>query len=377
MPSKVISFYDGFSCLAGDCPASCCMGWRIPVDDATAALYRGLPAKEKRPILSHIKKGREFYEIKKLLGRCPFLDSDRLCVFQSADTPERMPKVCRLYPRNSVGFGEFNEITMELSCPAAARLLLSSEKRLSFVPTGYEIEALWEIDNEDAQFLSFLIEDREKILDFLWDDKAELTEKWQAIYAYSRHENDLIMRNRMDGLDTLALSYDAIKQGEYYIDREPTYAFYSLKTIDRMILEHLDYGAMPIRSPKFYTLIKKYLKVFSNLTVKDADKLLTDTVRDMEKADPSCAAKYRAYFSYCIQELYLLAYENYFVLRQILFAILYTELFMIFEVSEYISTKRMPDINRHCEILYLLEHHVRHNPALSDNLLNVLREEFL
>jgi len=87
--------------------------------------------------------------------------------------------------------------------------------------------------------------------------------------------------------------------------------------------------------------------------------------------------KYRSYFSYLIQQLYPMAYENYFMLRQLLFAILYVQLLMMFDLMDYLDTGRVADKKRQGEILLITEKALRHNQSLTDNLLAVIRQEFL
>ena len=377
METRAISFYNEFNCLAGQCPACCCLGWRIPIDDDTLRRYKDLTGIYGRHIRFFTNKRSDPPTIRRIFGKCPFLDSDGLCMFQRIGRIEDMPLVCRIYPRDTVQCADTREITFELSCPVAARLLLTHHERLTFETIEHDVDPLVIIDNEDPDFLDYLIRDRERLLDFLWDGSDELPVKWQAMYAYSRNCNDRIVGGRMGELSEVKLSTSAGDQGDYYIDRKPTYAFFSVKTLDRMIIDHLDYGAMPIRNPKFYKLIKQYLKIFSDETEVGANELFDKTVRKMTSEDPDLYPMYRSYFSYCIQELYILAYENYFVLKQIIFAILYVEFFMIFDVAEYLSTGHSISLDRQVEILTLCEHCIRHNPALTENLLAVMREEFL
>ena len=150
MSTRVISFYHDFECLAGQCPAGCCYGWRIPIDAETLSHYEEIKGVLGRHIRLFVNKRSDPPVFRKILGRCPFLDSDRLCAFQRAGMEEEMPLVCRIYPRDVVRCIDTVEVTMELSCPAVARLLLSNPKRLSFIPYEQEIGVLSDIDNDDS-----------------------------------------------------------------------------------------------------------------------------------------------------------------------------------------------------------------------------------
>ncbi|MBP5164728.1 MAG: hypothetical protein ILP08_04815, partial [Lachnospiraceae bacterium] len=97
---------------------------------------------------------------------------------------------------------------------------------------------------------------------------------------------------------------------------------------------------------------------------------------------PGLNDKYRSYFSYNIMQLFLLSYEDYHILKPLLFSILYTELLMIFDLTRYTEGIRkdkdyVMTRETETETLYLMESCVRHNPYLTQNLLNVMRQETL
>ena len=43
MRVRVPDYFDGFSCLAGACPHSCCIGWEVVLDEDTVRRYQQLP----------------------------------------------------------------------------------------------------------------------------------------------------------------------------------------------------------------------------------------------------------------------------------------------------------------------------------------------
>ena len=176
----------------------------------------------------------------------------------------------------------------------------------------------------------------------------------------------------------IPLSDDRSLQGKYALYREPTYAFFPIKTIDRMILEVIDYGSMYIRQHEMYRLIKLYIKRYSKMYVAEADRYFDDHIKKLGAVHPEYMEKYRSYFSYNIQQLITPAYENYHLLRQFLFAVLYTELYMLFDLLDYEDHGcTPPPFERQAFVMALCEHAIRHNPSLTDNLLRVIRAEFL
>ena len=229
MKTRAISFYEQFHCLAGACPRTCCRGWQIPVDDATNDAYNKERGLRGRMLRHHIKQG-ETRVIRSVLFRCPFENSDHLCQHQVNGDVHLMPLVCRVYPRHSVAYGPFTEVTFEASCPVIAGILTKQRTRLDFKDLAHEVDPVWTMENEDPSFLEFLQSDRDTILDFLWAKERPLYEQMQAIYAYARHENDWISRNRMEELPNVHLSYDADVQGDYAVTRKGPYAFFRSQT---------------------------------------------------------------------------------------------------------------------------------------------------
>lgn len=400
MSTKEISLCQKFHCLGPDCPRNCCRGWHIPVDDATMDRYRNLPGEEGRRIRVHITKRRGLYVYRRIFGVCPFLNADRLCQFQANGNPELMPLVCRYYPREIMRYSGDTEITLTLSCIAAARLFVDNPVRMEWRDAA-EAEPFWDVANDDPAYLTFLREDREKIQDVIWQRGLPLETLWQGLYRYVEREHGLIMEDRLGELADIHIEdffpdtpvRDPAKGGpeeEIRVNAEgadfsaggkavPTLAFFPLPVLDRMILNHIDYGLLLIREPKAAALIMKYNRLFKGLYVDTADREFSEAVHEMWERNPGMEEKYRAYFSYNIGQIYLKAYENYFILRQFLFAVLYTELYMLFELvaAKTDGTGGVLSIDRQAEILALTETCVRHNPDMTKNLYNVIRQDFL
>lgn len=120
-----LAYFDRFRCLAGACPDSCCAGWEIDVDDVSAARYRTLPGPlgdRLRQVLEETEDGVRF---RCTDGRCPMWRQDGLCQIQAELGEAALCDVCREFPRLTHNYGAFRELGLELSCPEAARLILS------------------------------------------------------------------------------------------------------------------------------------------------------------------------------------------------------------------------------------------------------------
>jgi len=120
-------YFDDFSCIASGCSDSCCKEWDVQVDISSAARYRALPGPlgdRLRQVLVE-EDGQTLMLIEN--GRCPMWRSDGLCRIQAELGEEALCKTCREFPRLTHDYGDFVELQLELSCPEAARIILSAQ----------------------------------------------------------------------------------------------------------------------------------------------------------------------------------------------------------------------------------------------------------
>lgn len=102
----------------------------MDVDEASALFYRGLtsPLGDRlRQVLQDTSDGT-IMTIEN--GRCPVWRQDGLCRIQAELGHDALCKTCREFPRLRHDYGDFVELGLELSCPEAARLILSDTEHL-------------------------------------------------------------------------------------------------------------------------------------------------------------------------------------------------------------------------------------------------------
>ena len=120
------AYFDSFRCIAGRCPDSCCKEWDVLVDPEKAAFYRALPGglgDRLRQVLKD-EDGDVYMAIEN--RRCPMWRDDGLCHIQAELGEAALCKTCRDFPRLTHDYGDFVEYGLELSCPEAARIILST-----------------------------------------------------------------------------------------------------------------------------------------------------------------------------------------------------------------------------------------------------------
>ncbi len=176
------SYYDSFRCIADRCPDSCCKEWSVTVDPAAAAYYRSLPGDLGDFLRSVLleEDGDTVLAIQD--GQCPMWRRDGLCRIQAELGEEALCQVCRQFPRLRHDYGSFLELGLELSCPEAAKLILSPSLRprvTQTLPGGTEPEY-------DTQAMEVLLSTREKVLSLLTDPARPVNQclALALIYGY-------------------------------------------------------------------------------------------------------------------------------------------------------------------------------------------------
>lgn len=120
------AYFDRFACLAGACPDSCCQQWEVAVDETAAACYRTLPGPLGEDLRRALRQEDGLTLMTLVDGRCPMWQQDGLCRIQAQLGEQALCQTCRTFPRLTHDYGSFVELGLELSCPEAARLILST-----------------------------------------------------------------------------------------------------------------------------------------------------------------------------------------------------------------------------------------------------------
>jgi len=137
MELQTPDYYEKFTCLAAACPHSCCIGWEVVIDDATAASYAAVPGPlgEKLRVCLTEADGEACFRLT-AERRCPFLERSGLCEIHRKLGVEHTSVVCREHPRFATDYGPLREISLSAACPAVRDLLLESTAPLTFPVTG-------------------------------------------------------------------------------------------------------------------------------------------------------------------------------------------------------------------------------------------------
>ncbi len=194
------SYFDTFRCIASDCPDSCCKEWDVQVDDEKAALYRSLPG-DLGNRLREVLRDEDGETVMTIIdGRCPMWRTDGLCRIQAELGEDALCRTCREFPRLTHDYGNFVEMGLELSCPEAARIILSAEN-IDYITEEYPGGEAPEYDEEA---MDVLLRTRETVRQILSDSGRPVNEvlTLALMYAYQAQAE-------LDGADESVFDPDA------------------------------------------------------------------------------------------------------------------------------------------------------------------------
>ena len=164
-------YYDKFVCTAADCPDTCCAGWQIMIDEDSLDRYGKEPGEFGKRLRNSIDWEEEcFYQNN---SRCAFLNDKNLCDLYKELGPDALCDTCRMYPRHTEEYEGLRELSLSLSCPEAARIMLSCKDPVRFL----EEETEEEDDFEEFDFMMFsqLEDTRDVLFSVIQDRKIPLT----------------------------------------------------------------------------------------------------------------------------------------------------------------------------------------------------------
>ncbi len=198
------SYLKEFECIGGACEDSCCIGWDIDIDKTTFRQYYKVQDKEMKRMFQKNVHNNEYcqspdvdYGKVKLKSdrRCPFLDEDNYCIIYSNLGEEYLSNVCTSFPRILNKIDGYYEMSLDVSCPEAARILLSKEEGIEFEESeetlGKHIISS-KIDTKSKEFkdspMKYLKESRDLSIKIIKNRKFDLNKR---LYILGEFINEL------------------------------------------------------------------------------------------------------------------------------------------------------------------------------------------
>ena len=197
-------YYKKFNCIADKCPDTCCGKWQIVIDDDSLERYQEYDG-DYRPELHRKVNWKEGVFRHGRSGKCAFLRDDMLCDMYIHMGKDSLCTTCREYPRHTEEFENVREISLSLSCPEVARILMNITDKVTFVTEEDDEDEVF--DDFDYFLYSNLEDIREAILNVIQDRSVDIRSRIERVLqigaSAQRHydEGDLVMWDETDEQD--------------------------------------------------------------------------------------------------------------------------------------------------------------------------------
>lgn len=197
-------YYKKFNCIADKCPDTCCGKWQIVIDDDSLEKYEDYNG-EYRDELRRKVNWKEGVFRHGRSGKCAFLREDMLCDMYIHMGKDSLCTTCREYPRHTEEFENVREVSLSLSCPEVARILMNITDKVTFVTEEDDEDEVF--DDFDYFLYSNLEDIREEILNVIQDRSVDIRSRIERVIqigasAQSHYEEgDLVMWDETDEQD--------------------------------------------------------------------------------------------------------------------------------------------------------------------------------
>lgn len=218
-------YYKEFYCIADKCEDTCCAGWQIVIDDKALAKYKRVRGKFAWRMLRSVN-WREGTFCQDKEKRCAFLNGANLCDLYINQGEGSLCKTCRLYPRHIEEFEGLREITLSISCPEVAKILMERETPVTFL--SYETEGEEEYEDFDPFFFSILEDARAEMIGILQKRELSLAERVVLVLGMAHDMQGRINRQEMFSCMDVIEKYRS--EGALKYVRE--YLAMNVKTVD-------------------------------------------------------------------------------------------------------------------------------------------------
>lgn len=230
-------YFKEFECIGGKCTDSCCIGWDIDIDKVTFKKYYKVTDNEMKKMFQKnvhnnencVSNDIDYGKVKlkaKNGKRCPFLDGENYCVIYSKLGEDYLSNVCTSFPRIFNKVDGAYELSLDVSCPEAARIILLKEEGIEFETGNLTLDkhiVSSEVDTKAKQFnnspLKYLKEIRDLSIKIIKNRKFDLNKRLYILGEFMSGLEDEIKNNYKNvprfinqyNINTVKNSYDENK----------------------------------------------------------------------------------------------------------------------------------------------------------------------
>ncbi len=380
------SYVEEFNCIGGDCEDNCCIGWDIDVDQATFRRYHKIKEEPYRSMFNkyiinnkeYVNKDLDYGRIKlNKEKRCPFLDECNYCNIHKKYGHEYLGSVCSQYPRVVNRIDDFYEISLDLGCPEAARIILSARdpiylQEISYKTDKYTLAGYLETKSEEFSNSSirYFKEIRNYSLKIIQNRNYDISTR---LYVLGRFLDEL-QEVKVDDILKLIKTFNVDKIVEEY---EIDYMNYALQvSFLKKIIDELDI-INETDSDRFRKLTIKALKGFNISSNEDIVNNSSQIISMYKRYNEECMKEYdyiieNYLVNFILNNLFPFSESDYEFDGYILLVVRYS-LIKFYLVGKYIGSGQESEAAI-IELLQVFVKAVEHDRNYRSEILDYLKE---
>ncbi len=203
------------------------MFWQIVIDDCSLEKYAEL----KGPIGTRVRNSIDWDTgcFLQAAHRCAMLDDNGLCDLQREAGEQALCETCRIYPRHTEEYEDVREYSLSLSCPEAARRMLTRPDSVRF--TEWDTEEEDPLEEFDFLLYDRLVYAREYLYRIAQDRTLPLSERLEQIRELGQVLQNCLDEGRVPDMDRVVEDCAGTFAGRKEIDRSPAGCFEDEKAL--------------------------------------------------------------------------------------------------------------------------------------------------
>lgn len=350
-------YYREFHCIAGDCEDTCCAGWQIVADTRALKNYRAVKGSYRKTLKEKIDwKNSCFKQDEE--RRCAFLNEENLCEMYIELGEKSLCKTCKRYPRHIEEFEDAREITLSVSCPEVARILMAHMDPVTFQTAVKDGEE--EYEDFDLFLFDKLLDARDVLYRVLQDRTEPVAVRMGLSYGLARDMQRRINHGELFATEDVLKKYQTERAKAFVkkklAENEGESSFQYMKEMFHKLfqLELLreDWGLLLLETEK---------RLFLELTEKEYQKVTKEFLQWMEDHGMHWEIRKEQLLVYFVSTYFCGAVYDGEVLSKLQFALMGADFVEELLKAKWLRNEKMLDDEELVELVYRYSREVEHS----------------
>lgn len=361
-------FYD-FQCVASECTDTCCAAWEIMIDPVSLKKYRKYPGFFGNRLKNSIDWERKSFE--QYAGRCTFLNEENLCDIYTEAGKQMLCKTCTRYPRHYEEYENLREISLSLSCPAAAKMILGTSEPVTFLSSCRETP---EEEYEEFDFFLFtkLQEIRDVLYQVIQNRNFPIEERMALILSVMHDMQIRIGKGRLYEIDDMLKRYEkpafqrqAARKWDGFRN-QPKRAKYEMHALYRRMYR------LEVLNPKWTVFLKKAEhQLYEELSADGYRQVCSEFRAFMKERE----YEYEQLLMYFVFTYFCGAVYDENAFGKLKFAVYCTLMIRELDMARWLEKDRTFTLEDQIEIAHRLSREIEHSDLNLEALEHMMKEE--